>query len=280
MFLWVNIIVLTLVVFYGGEPNYTQRIVGGFLGQLIVLILVPTSYFFHLKETTNYRLIMVCTGIAASATALIDSCAIAFSSYYPQHIQTSFQIGIGFSTLIGSVYRLLTKWIFPESDVVESSLLYFYTGALTIGFCIVGYHLLLQLSISKEVLLFLDTEIKGTHRNGKGKEINDIENGESMSLRNSNQSKRSSSPPIVIEMTENARLMNNQYTSTNSPDSDRQLGRRYRSEMSPMIARSFPISPLASPIVYNLELACSHSFNHSKTWCTGYPIGVTTASTD
>ena len=116
MFLWVNIAVLTLVVFYGGVPNYTQRIVVGFIGQLFVLLIVPSSYFLHLSEIWNYRLIMLCTGVAAAATALIDSCAIAFSSYYPSDVQTSFQIGIGFSTLIGSVYRLLTKKIFPESD--------------------------------------------------------------------------------------------------------------------------------------------------------------------
>ena len=244
MFLWVNIIVLTLVVFYGGEPDYTQRIIGGFLGQLLVLILVPTSYFFRLEETTNYRLIMVCTGIAASATALIDSCAIAFSSYYPQNIQTSFQIGIGFSTLIGSVYRLLTKWVFPESDVVESSLLYFYTGALTIGFCIVGYFLLLQLPISKEVLLFLNEETKSSD---KRREKLDVENG-----LESSGSKRSSSPPIVIEMSESAKLMN-QVTLSDSPS--RAFEHRHgRNNMSHAIARSFPISPLASPIIYNLEL--------------------------
>ena len=116
MFLWVNIIVLTLVVFYGGVPNYTQRIVIGFAGQLIVLVIVPSSYFLYLRETPNYRLIMISTGVAAAATALIDSCAIAFSSHYPREVQTSFQIGIGFSTLIGSIYRLVTKKLFPASD--------------------------------------------------------------------------------------------------------------------------------------------------------------------
>ncbi|KNC71256.1 hypothetical protein SARC_16207, partial [Sphaeroforma arctica JP610] len=38
------------------------------------------------------------------------------------------QLGIGVSTLIGSVYRVLTKLIFPPTMTVISSLLYFYSG--------------------------------------------------------------------------------------------------------------------------------------------------------
>jgi hypothetical protein len=32
----------------------------------------------------------------------------------------------GFSTLLGSIYRIATKLAFPPEEVVESSLLYFY----------------------------------------------------------------------------------------------------------------------------------------------------------
>jgi equilibrative nucleoside transporter 1/2/3 len=45
------------------------------------------------------------------------------------------QLGIGVSTLIGSVYRVVTKLAFPPGQVVESSLLYFYSGSATLVVC-------------------------------------------------------------------------------------------------------------------------------------------------
>jgi hypothetical protein len=47
----------------------------------------------------------------------------------------SLQLGIGVSTLIGSVYRVVTKLAFPPGQVVESSLLYFYSGSATLVVC-------------------------------------------------------------------------------------------------------------------------------------------------
>ncbi|KAJ1412428.1 hypothetical protein B484DRAFT_435366, partial [Ochromonadaceae sp. CCMP2298] len=108
LYLWTNLIFLGLVVFFGGEPSYTHRIVGGFVGQFIVLIMV----------------------------------------------QEALQFGIGFSTLIGSLYRVATKLAFPPDEVVESSLLYFYSGAATILLCIYAYYHLLSLPISKRCLTF------------------------------------------------------------------------------------------------------------------------------
>ena len=124
------------------------------MGQLIALIVVPTSYFFHFHENSNYVIIMGATAFAAVVTAFIDSCAISFAAQYPESIQAGLQLGIGVSTLIGSVYRLLTKAIFPESMLVQSSLLYFYCGAATIVVCLFAYKALLTLPISKRVIRF------------------------------------------------------------------------------------------------------------------------------
>lgn len=155
VYMWANLIVVFILVFFGGELNYTFRIVGGFAGQLFVLILVPTSYFLHLNEDLNFYFIMFCTAFAAIITAYIDSCAISFAAHFPTRIQESLQIGIGYSTLIGSVYRIITKLIFPPNMVIESSLLYFYCGAFTIFLCILSYYYLLTLPISKRCLKFM-----------------------------------------------------------------------------------------------------------------------------
>jgi hypothetical protein len=124
------------------------------LGQLIALLVVPSSYFFHFGENTNYIIIMGATAFAAVVTAFIDSCAISFAAQYPESIQEGLQLGIGVSTLIGSVYRILTKAIFPESMLVQSSLLYFYCGAATIVLCMCAYKSLLTLPISKRFIRF------------------------------------------------------------------------------------------------------------------------------
>ena len=49
-FMWTNLIFLAYLVVFGGLPVYTTRIVGGLLGQLFVLLLVPSSYFMSLPE--------------------------------------------------------------------------------------------------------------------------------------------------------------------------------------------------------------------------------------
>lgn len=154
LYLWTNLIVLGLIVFLGGTPSYTFRIVGGFVGQLLVLVSVPSFYFLGLDEGTHFFLIMAATAFAAVTTALVDSVAISFAAQYPLRVQEALQFGIGFSTLIGSIYRIVTKLIFPPSHVVQSSLLYFYSGAATIVLCIYAYYLLLSLPISKRCLRF------------------------------------------------------------------------------------------------------------------------------
>jgi equilibrative nucleoside transporter 1/2/3 len=153
LYMWTNLIMLGALVFGSqGTPHFTRRIVGGFIGQLLVLVAVPTSYFFHFDEGANIIAILGLTVVAAIVTAFIDSSLIALVSQYPLRVQEYFQLGVGVSTLIGSVYRDITKLAFPPDAIVESSLLYFYTGAATIGVCILAYYRLLQLPISKQCL--------------------------------------------------------------------------------------------------------------------------------
>lgn len=164
IYMYTNLIVLALLVFFcGGERGkedsstsvagiYSKRIVPGFVGQLLVLVFVPTSYFWHLNERHNELAVLGATAFAAVVTAFIDSSIIAFSTRYPVRCQEYFQLGVGLSTLIGSVYRDATKIVFPPSQVVESSLLYFYGGAATVAVCIASYYRLLRLPISQKCL--------------------------------------------------------------------------------------------------------------------------------
>lgn len=151
IYMYTNLMMLALLVFAGeeGNPSFTPRIVGGFIGQLVVLVFVPTSYFLALSESHNLFVILAATATAAIVTAFIDSAVIALAAQYPLRVQEYFQLGVGVSTLIGSIYRDVTKVVFPQDMVVESSLLYFYSGAITIGLCILSYFALMKLPLSK-----------------------------------------------------------------------------------------------------------------------------------
>jgi len=184
VFLWSNLLFLGLIVFSTTEPSYTFRIVGGFLGQLLMLIFVPSIYFLHLKEHVHFVLIMVATVLASFATAFVDSVAISFAAQYPVRIQESLQFGVGFSTLIGSVYRIVTKLAFPPQRVVESSLLYFYSGSATIVLCIYAYYQILSLPISREYLIFgiqkRDNKVMGGDTTGANATDHELSSNEGM----------------------------------------------------------------------------------------------------
>ena len=110
---YVNLAVLALLVFTTAPQNsgrsFTFRITLGFAGQFIVLLIVPTSYFLLRSEYWTYVTIMGCMAAMAVVTAFLDSSAIALGSLYPTAMQESLQLGIGVSTLIGSVFRVCTK---------------------------------------------------------------------------------------------------------------------------------------------------------------------------
>ncbi|OQR92186.1 Equilibrative Nucleoside Transporter (ENT) Family [Achlya hypogyna] len=151
-FMYTNLVMLGLLVSFGDSPWITGRVVGGFAGQLIVLVFVPASYHFLTTESANMMAVLGATAFAAVVTAFLDSCVISLASHYPMYAQESLQFGIGLSTLIGSIYRDLTKVIFPSDAIVLSSGVYFYTGAVTVALCIVAYFTLLSLPISKRCL--------------------------------------------------------------------------------------------------------------------------------
>lgn len=162
-FMYTNLAVLALVVALLGKPWYTGRIVGGFVGQLAVLAFIPTSYFFLTSESANAVAVLGGTGVAAVATAFIDSSTIALVSQYPLRVQESFQLGVGLSSLIGSFYRDFTKLVFPADQLVLSTLIYFYTGALTIALCILAYFKVMRMQITKKyVLAKLDGSVELT----------------------------------------------------------------------------------------------------------------------
>ncbi|KAI9994850.1 hypothetical protein PInf_011688 [Phytophthora infestans] len=164
-FMYTNLVFLGVIVVVFSKPWYKGRIVGGFVGQLLVLTFVPTSYFFLTSENANASAVLGGTAVASIATAFIDSSTIALVSHYPRRVQESFQLGVGLSTLIGSLYRDLTKLVFPSNELLASSLIYFYTGALTIALCVAAFYKVMNLKITTKYLLRkADSSVELTER--------------------------------------------------------------------------------------------------------------------
>ena len=151
VYMYTNLIVLGIMVFFG-DFSFSTRIIIGFLGQFFVLAFLPTAQFFDIETSSMLTLVLSLTAIVAMVTGLLDSSMLSFVSLYPQEMQQSLQIGIGVSSLIGAVYRDITKLIFPVSAIKTSTILYFYSGAATILICLLGYFWLLRLPLSKRCL--------------------------------------------------------------------------------------------------------------------------------
>lgn len=166
VYIWVNAIALFLIVLWGGAPIFTRRIYGGFFCQFLVLLAIPTTYFLHLEEDQNYWIVISATTFVSIATAFTASAAISFTAQYPIEIQSGYQMGIGLSTLIGSCFRILTKLALPTEDIVNSSLLFFYSGAGVIVLVTIFYKRLLDLPCSDKYIVYgLSPEETKTRQN-------------------------------------------------------------------------------------------------------------------
>ncbi|KAI3641282.1 hypothetical protein MIR68_000678 [Amoeboaphelidium protococcarum] len=119
--------------------RFKQRIGGGFIGQCLCLVVIPSVYFIHIGNTDLYvAVILLITAVLAVATAFLDASVISLASLYPQVCQEKLQVGVGLSTLIGCLYRVITKISFSDDShgVVVSSIIYFYCTGVSILFCL------------------------------------------------------------------------------------------------------------------------------------------------
>lgn len=157
VFMTSNLFLLSILIYFSRENStsmLTLKVTIGFFGQFLSLMAIPLSYHLHLDETGNRNLILICTSLMAMSTACIDASILAIVSCFPVFCSEALQIGVGLSTLIGSVYRVLSKLLFPQSSdgILQSSFVYFYAGAGTLMLCLLAFWLMLQLPRSRNCL--------------------------------------------------------------------------------------------------------------------------------
>lgn len=161
VYLFTNLGLLIFLVFWHTN-SFSFRITVGFIGQLLCLIAIPTSYFLHADVDANKIIVLSCTAILALVTAFLDSSLISLAGCFPHNCQAALQLGVGVSTLIGCLYRVGTKLAFPESNdgTVVSSLIYFYTGSFTIFLCLCVYFILIN---NEEAKRFINLSLRGNN---------------------------------------------------------------------------------------------------------------------
>ena len=124
------------------------RIVGGFVGQFIALLLISLFplFSYYIPTSVLYPTLMILTLCMAIATGFLDSALLCFNSQYSPRMQEALQIGIGCSIFASVLYRDLTKMI--GSNIVESSIIYFICSLLTVLACLWNYISLLRHPVS------------------------------------------------------------------------------------------------------------------------------------
>ncbi|OQR91366.1 Equilibrative Nucleoside Transporter (ENT) Family [Achlya hypogyna] len=146
-----NVLVIFALLVVGARQSYKTRIMGGFSVQLGFLLLLPTSYYILSTEIQHEAMVLTTAAIVAIAAAVAGSSLFALASMFPSGCMENVQLGIGLSIFITTAYRCISKAVFSTDETVAASMVYFYTGALTMATGVMSYFLLLRLPQSAAV---------------------------------------------------------------------------------------------------------------------------------
>jgi equilibrative nucleoside transporter 1/2/3 len=138
-----NIIILFLLVaFTKISPNVIRyRTLGGFLGQFLMVALVPLVYLMRITLDAQFYFILVLTFFIAFFTSLIESSIFALASSFPMKDQEDLQLGVGLSTLISNIFKILTKISFnhERQGIIISSSIFFGISCIVLLLCVASY---------------------------------------------------------------------------------------------------------------------------------------------
>ncbi|RLO03476.1 hypothetical protein DYB28_012758, partial [Aphanomyces astaci] len=89
-----NILTFVVILWRSRTPQYSLQIVGGFAVQVVVLILVPLSYYFLSGESQHLVMVLTSTGVLAIASSFLDSAVFSLASLFPKGALENVQLGI------------------------------------------------------------------------------------------------------------------------------------------------------------------------------------------
>ncbi|EQC25539.1 hypothetical protein SDRG_16596 [Saprolegnia diclina VS20] len=146
-----NVVVIFGLLAIGARQSFRWRIMGGFCSQLVVLLLLPASYYVLTSEIQHEIMVLLCSVVVAIGAAVAGSSLFGLAAMYPSGSIEHVQLGIGLSIFLTTAYRCMSKGAFPSDATVPASMAYFYTGAATMAIGVASYILLLRLPGSASV---------------------------------------------------------------------------------------------------------------------------------
>eukprot|EP01066_Platyproteum_vivax_P005831 Platyproteum_vivax@DN1752_c0_g1_i1.p1 len=137
----VNIVVLFTVVGLLADWSLQTRVYIGFCTQILCLPALPAVAFLRNVVSTNVLLtcVLCTTGLLSAGTALLDSSVIPYAAKYNSEVQQALQIGVGYSTLLGAVFRDVSKLSFTSKEVFSSTILHFALGIAALVVCLLTF---------------------------------------------------------------------------------------------------------------------------------------------
>lgn len=157
---------LGVVMVVGENFSFGARILSTFIGQAIVLVLLPFYAHYGVWVTIGTVLFIgVCTSIQQPSL-------FGLSSLYPQIYNTGLMSGQGVAGILASILRIVTKIALPTQHK-ESAIIYFITAGVVLLVCSACYLWLVSMPFSRRFLQEVEDrraaeEDKGKERAAKG----------------------------------------------------------------------------------------------------------------
>lgn len=139
-----------LLIRYGNRVSASFKISLSYSLLTILITLIPV-FDSSLKADTTFYLTLILILATGAATALICATIFGFSTMYPAHYTQALMAGQGWSGVIISLARVISKASFADTaDGYRKSAIMFFALAAVVSFaCIFGYFYLINTEFTK-----------------------------------------------------------------------------------------------------------------------------------
>lgn len=144
---------LLIIMFFSSKfGTFTQRLIVGFILDIVALVLVPIFANFIDPDVAVW-LCLLCAGATGAATAITFSASIGMSSLFGGRCVTASMTGNGVSGLIVAVIRVATKAALPADDkgYLISGIIYFVVAGVFVIVCMAAVVYLANLPSSQAI---------------------------------------------------------------------------------------------------------------------------------
>lgn len=140
------LVILCLLIAYGERIGPQTRINLGLGLFIISIVVVPImeAVFINGRRGSSWTYFMTVGAVVVAGVgdALVQGTLIGFAGHLPQRYTQAIVAGTGFSGVLVSLLRIVTKGAFPDtpSGLRSSANIYFTAGAIILVSCVISYN--------------------------------------------------------------------------------------------------------------------------------------------